>query len=271
MPKVAADRSKTLKTIVDAFDDEQQPGLSKTAQLYKAIAHLTESGKLREGIKLPGERELSAALGISLGTAQKSLNLLMNDGEVVREHGRGTFVRDGRRALNQLWHYRFRDPDGDGLLPVYAKLIDRSLVRPDAVVTGALGPDVAGYVRIRRLINIGDKFSCWSEMFLGATRFGRLLELPITDVESVNLKQILSNEFNAPTLAVNQTAKAQAPTREIAKRIGIAAKTPCLVQQIVATSRRREPITFQRIFVPPVDYDMEFSDAPIDNARSLAA
>lgn len=264
-------RADTLKAIVDAFDDEQRAGLSKTAQLYNAVAKMVAAGRLAEGSKLPGERELSAALGISLGTAQKSLARLMNDGEVVREHGRGTYVRAGRQALNHLWHYRFRDPASDGLLPVYAKLIDRSPAKPDAAVIKALGADAAGYICIRRLINIADKFSCWSDMFLGATRFGRLLKLPISDVESLNLKQILSDEFGAPTLSVDQTVRAQIPAREIARKIGLPAKTPCVLLQIVAASRRREPITFQRIYVPPTDYEMELTQAPFENARSLAA
>lgn len=264
-------RSVALEIIVDAFRDAQQPGLSKTAQLYNAIAKMIVTGRLREGDKLPGERELCAALGISLGTAQKSLNLLMRDGEVVREHGRGTFARGGRRALGQLWHYRFRDPQSGALLPVYAKLIGREQVEGDADIGKALGADSAGFVRIQRLVNIDDRFSCWSEMYLGMTRFKRLLKLPKATVESVNLKQVLSDEFDAPTLAVDQTVKVLKPPAEVATAIGLAARANCMRLQILATSRRREPITFQRIYVPPVDCELELVDAPLESARSLAA
>lgn len=264
-------KSAALGAIVESFEDERRPGLSKIAQLYNAIVKLTHSGRLTEGTKLPGERELSAALNISLGTAQKSLHLLMTDGEILREHGRGTYVRGSRQALNHLWHYRFLDPQTRDLLPVYATLIDRTIVRPDAAITRALGADEKGFVRVRRLISIADRFCCWSEMFLGATRFGRLLNFPITDVESINLKQILSEQFSAPTLSVHQTVKTLVPARAIAKRIGVAAGASCMLQQIVATSRRREPITFQKIYVPPVDYEMELTEVPIDAARALAA
>jgi DNA-binding GntR family transcriptional regulator len=266
-----ARKSATLAAIVESFDDERRPGLSKIAQLYNAIVKLTHSGRLTEGTKLPGERELSAALKISLGTAQKSLHLLMTDGEILREHGRGTYVRGSRQALNHLWHYRFRDPASGEIFPVYAKLIDRMIVRPDSAVMQALGVDGKGYIRVRRLISIADRFTCWSEMFLGASRFGRLLTFPISDVESINLKQILREKFNAPTLAVQQTVKMQIPARAIAKQIGLPPREPCMLQQIVATGRRREPITFQKIYVPPVDYEMEIDDGPGDAARALAA
>jgi GntR family transcriptional regulator len=50
-----------------------------------------------------------------------------------------------------------------------------------------------------------------------------------------------------------------------------AERSPCLLLQIVATSRRREPITFQKIYVPAVEYELELIESPFDTARSLAA
>lgn len=264
-------RSDTLAIIAGAFRDERQRGLSKTAQLYNAIIKMIAAGRLAEEEKLPGERELSAALGISLGTAQKSLNSLMRDGELVREHGRGTFVRGRRRALSRLWHYRFRDPVTGALLPVYAKLLSREQVKGDESVVKALGADDAGFVRIRRLVSIGDRFFCWSEMYFGMTRFKRLLKLPKATVESVNLKQVLGEQFDAPTLAVSQTAKVLTVPAEVAKMMGVSTRTSCLLLQIQATSRRREPITFQRIYVPPVDCEMDLVGAPFESTSSLAA
>lgn len=269
--KITTVAPDTLTAIVAAFEAAQRTGLPKVAQLYDAISKLISSGQIDEGTKLPGERELSAALKLSLGTVQKSLNSLMNDGELIREHGRGTFARANRHALSELWHYRFRDPKTQGLLSVYAKVIDRALVKQDPVLAQALGPDELGYVRIRRLINIDDRFSCWSEMFLGATRFKRLMKLPISDVESANLKQILNDKFNAPTLAASQTGRIQSASREIAKQISVRAGTACLLLHIVATSRRREPITLQKIFVPPVEYEMELKEGPSEAGKSALA
>jgi GntR family transcriptional regulator len=265
------DRSDALSAIVDAFKDAQQAGLPKVAQLYNSISQLIASGKIREGTKLPGERELCAALNLSLGTAQKSLTLLMNDGELSRHHGRGTFVRASRRPLRELWHYRFRESNSQSILPVYAKVIDRAIVEPEPTLVAALGADPMGYVRVSRLINIADRFFCWSEIFLGATRFRRLLKLKISDVETVNLKQLLDKEFNAPTLAVSQTAKIVITDKNVSRPLRIAQRSPCLLLQIVATSRRREPITFQKIFVPPVEYELELIGSPFDTAGLLAA
>ncbi|KJC50731.1 GntR family transcriptional regulator [Bradyrhizobium sp. LTSP857] len=260
-----------LPDIVVAFDRAQRTGLPKVAQICDAISNLIASGKIKEGAKLPGERELSAALKISLGTVQKALNLLMHDGELVRDHGRGTFAKANRHAMRELWHYRFRDTAGAGLLPVYAKVVERVLVKPEPILTASLGEDERGYIRISRVINVGDRFTCWSEMFLSATRFDRILTLPISEVESVNLKQLLNEEFNVPTLAVHQTATILNPGKTICRQLAVAKDSLCLRLQVIATSRRREPITFQKIYVPPVEYEMELTEAPFETAKSLAA
>jgi GntR family transcriptional regulator len=257
--------------ISNSFERSQRQGLSKAAQLYEAISSLVHSGSLSDGAKLPGEREICGATGLSLGTVQKALNALTSDGDLVREHGRGTFVRSARNSLKELWHYRFRHPGREELLPVYATVESRSRVASLPVSNSMLGEDRVGYVRISRLINIDYKFQCWSEMYLRASRFGRLLELPMSSLERVNLKQILSDEFNAPTLAISQTARIERPPADISKKIGLSSRAHCLVLRVLATSRHREPITFQKIIVPPVEYELELTAAPYEVAKALAA
>ncbi len=68
-------------------------GLSFYAQL---VAHFREgilSGKLPVGSRLPTELKLARNNGISRGTVRQALNILVNEGLLVRTPGRGTFVR----------------------------------------------------------------------------------------------------------------------------------------------------------------------------------
>jgi GntR family transcriptional regulator len=254
-----------------SFERSQRQGLSKAAQLYEAISSLVAAGSVPDGAKLPGEREIGSATGLSLGTVQKALNALTRDGDLVRQHGRGTFVRSARNSLKELWHYRFRHPTRDRLLPVYASVESLGPVASLPVSNSILGEDRAGYVKISRLLNIDDQFNCWSEMYLRASRFGRLLDRPISDLEGVNLKQILSDEFNAPTLAISQTARVERPSADISKKLGLGSRVHCLVIRVLATSRHREPITFQKIVVPPVEYELELTAGLYDVAKALAA
>ena len=102
--------------------------------------------------------------GVSLGTVQKGLGKLVADRRIQREHGRGTFVRAGLLPMTDMWHYRFRHPETGLLLPVFAHLTERVQVVGDPTVREALGDDKTGYVRVCRIINIDDRFRCWSEI-----------------------------------------------------------------------------------------------------------
>jgi GntR family transcriptional regulator len=63
-------------------------------QVRDAVLDRIKSGNLRPGGLLPSEMDLHRELGVSLGTLRKALDILESDHLIVREPGRGTFVRD---------------------------------------------------------------------------------------------------------------------------------------------------------------------------------
>ena len=235
----AAQASETLTAIVDAFEAARRAGLPKIAQLYDAISKLISAGKINEGTKLPGERELSAALKLSLGTVQKSLNSLMNDGELIREHGRGTFARANRHALSELWHYRFRDPETRILLPVYAKVIDRALVKQDPILKQALGADELGYVMIRA------SSTSTTGSAAGAKCLSATCSSAFSSADPTSERQpeaVLNEKFNADACC-QSNGRIQSAEREIAGHLGVrGARNVCCCtssRPVAAASRSR--------------------------------
>lgn len=252
----------SISVIVQAFLLARTNHLPKVAQLYNAMIGVIATGQLQSGAKLPGERELSDALGISLGTAQKSLSLLARDGQIVREHGRGSFVRSGQRPLHELWHYRFRKSEEDDLLPVYARLHHRGTMHDEGPWVSALGSDDAGYIEIVRVIDVDGQFKCWSTMRLRASRFGRILDMPKSAIEGVNLKMLLLEQFDAPTIAVRQSVRVAPIPAQIAELISVRRGAPGLSLDITALSRWNAPISHQTIVVPQTKYLMELGSEP---------
>ena len=62
-------------------------------QLYSSIAQKIENNVLGDGYKLPNEMKLCKDYGISRITVRQALKELETNGYIVRERGRGTFVR----------------------------------------------------------------------------------------------------------------------------------------------------------------------------------
>lgn len=237
-------------------------GLSKHAQLRESIIHAVDDGELQYQDKLPPEKALGDMLSISLGTTQKALGTLAAEGYLVRKHGIGTFVGERRRTVQKSWHYRFTDPETGEHLPVFAHLLGRSIVG-DGPWARELGPDAKGYVRIDRSISIDARFKCVSELYLPASLFSGILEMPADRLEDVNLKHILETEFGYPTLEAKGGARLVKPEARIAALMELPASAWVLKINILGKTRGQQAFSYQKMFVPPTEceLDMDFMGA----------
>ena len=66
-------------------------GKTKYYVLMEELKQSILSGVIKPGEKLPSENELSARYQISRHTVRKALSILINEGYIEAEHGRGTF------------------------------------------------------------------------------------------------------------------------------------------------------------------------------------
>ena len=66
-------------------------GKTKYYVLMEELKQSILSGEIKPGEKLPSENELSARYQISRHTVRKALSILINEGYIEAEHGRGTF------------------------------------------------------------------------------------------------------------------------------------------------------------------------------------
>ncbi|MFB4275877.1 PLP-dependent aminotransferase family protein [Nonomuraea sp. MTCD27] len=61
-------------------------------RLAGALADLTQAGLITPGTRLPSERDLAQAVGVSRGTVAAAFNALCEEGLCERRHGSGTYV-----------------------------------------------------------------------------------------------------------------------------------------------------------------------------------
>jgi DNA-binding GntR family transcriptional regulator len=67
-----------------------EPGVPKYAQLRRAIISAIDQGYWRPGAKLPTELELTKLTPFSLGTVQRTLRALTDEGIIERRQGHGS-------------------------------------------------------------------------------------------------------------------------------------------------------------------------------------
>lgn len=223
----------------------------KYAALRQALMAAVDAGHWKPGDKLPTEQELTRLTPFSLGTVQRALRTLVDDGVIVRRQGHGSFVADDRREMEEPLHCRFLADDGVTSLPVFPRIVDR---RP---ITGAgrwndyLGPPGPHIFRIQRVIEIGSAFTIFNAFYADARRLALLRERPVSELTATNFKLLLRRELRLPVTALEHTARVTAFPAPVCRALARPADTTGLVLQIGARSGASLFVYYQEFYVPP--------------------
>ena len=245
-----------IRWLVDRFATESEDGLAKYQRLSQTIVSAIREDVLEPGAQLPPEQVFSRNLPVSLATVRKCFTHLAQSGVITREHGRGTFVLNGEIEDSDLWHYRFRDPEKPGFMTIYNDILERRIVT-DHDVGPLFGDRAASFVYIERAVNIGVRFVCYSQVFLPTDKFARLMVIPVTKLERVNLKDVLTREFHAPTLRMDQYLRIT-PVPDNAREImNVEPGAKTMLLRVVGYTFEDQPISYQRIWIPETEYELD--------------
>lgn len=228
---------------------------SKGQRLYEAFLRLIERGAWRPGERLPPERDLAEALSLSLGTVQGALKLLTQSGLVDRRQGAGTFITKAGELGANVWHFRFRTRDGQSLLPFEIHVLSVEETAEQGEWSDFLGG--LSHIAIDRVIDIGGEFQVSSRFYLDAARFRPLLDMPTGFLSQKNLRVLMHESFNAPTLSGVHRLNCRPLAPADAAVIGCAEGGPGIYMTALGYTFREAPISFQRIVIPPTDYELE--------------
>ena len=91
------------------------------AQLKNIIREQIQKGDLKPGERIVAERELALQHNVSRITATRAVNDLVQEGLLLREQGRGTFVRDAERPLTMNIGFVIQD-EGSELSSFYLEI-----------------------------------------------------------------------------------------------------------------------------------------------------
>jgi DNA-binding GntR family transcriptional regulator len=126
------------------------------AHLARVLRYGVASGRLRPGDQLPSEAQLCRRYGVSPMTVRRAVNILVDQGVVSAEQGRGTFVKSVAigAATFQLSELQslFSDPEQTSV-----QLLETRIVRADERIARKLSlPVRQRTIFIRRLLRTDD-------------------------------------------------------------------------------------------------------------------
>ncbi|SFU76142.1 GntR family transcriptional regulator [Methylobacterium sp. 174MFSha1.1] len=151
-------------------------------RLRDEIAHQIARNVWRSGEPIPTEAELAATHGVAIGTVRKAIDVLVADGLVERQQGRGTFVRRPRFDRSLFRFFRHLGPDGGQVVPE-GRILSRAVRPAPAPVREALALDAgAETIRLTRLRLLQERPILSEEIWLPAERFAPLLAAPLPEI-----------------------------------------------------------------------------------------
>lgn len=152
------------------------PGQSRYGWLAAAMRARITQGDWPPGEAIPPESVLAKSYGVALGTIRQAIALLVADGLLERQQGRGTFVKAGIGGASMLRFFRFRQGDDLQSAPS-SRILARKRRLADAQEAELLGlPAGASVLVLERLRSLDGKPCLLERLILPLPLFEPLAE-----------------------------------------------------------------------------------------------
>jgi len=215
-------------------------------QLYRLLRGKIQDGMWQPDDMLPTETELMKQYELSRATVRQALDLLVNDGLIYRQRGRGTFV--ARPTIEQILGRIIsftEDMQSRGFKP-HTTILNRALLAAPEEIAEALqaapGTELA---HIERLRLADDEPMSIESSFL----IHRMCPGVIERYDgSGSLRHLLEQSYGIRLVHARQKIRAVAAARPLADQLGIDRGAPLLYIERVSFSDTGAAVELLRTF-----------------------
>lgn len=236
-------------------------GIPKYVHFREALLAAIRDGALPPGTRIPPETRLAEETRYSLGTVQKALKNLADRGYLVRRQGLGTFVADAVSQMEVPWHCRFASDREGEFLPVYTKVVARTVITIDAEWGRILNPETCEVIQIDRVMDIGHEFNVYIKFYLNSKTFSNFLSYSTQYLEKNNFKTILYKEHSLNISHMTYTLTIAPLGPQVCSSINVPEDTVGAIYGVVAGCGKNHPVYYQEIFIPPNPRKLHISDS----------
>lgn len=204
-------------------------------QVKTLIIRKIQSGEYAQGSMIPNELELADIFNVSQGTIRRALKELVQDGILIRQQGKGTFVASFTKNLENLrerinWFY----PDEEEVVSRQAHLVSfEVLERVSPKISALMQCYDEPIIRIRRELSYGEnkKISAFDDIYLKQKDFPTLTKQVFLDNENRNPYILYEQLYGLFIVAMEDKAKAVLLNPEQAKKAGVGLPYPAICLQ----------------------------------------
>ena len=220
--------------------------------IYRQIsAWMTQqivSGAWPEHYKLKAEVDLAAELGVNRGTIRKAIEELIEQGQLLRIHGRGTFVAS--KMLEQPLAERLVAVSEDLAekgIPFDTRVMEQSVMHATGRIASLLGleQDSAVFL-LRRVRYVRQAPLIVLHNYVIAERCPGIAEL---DFEKHGLFETLEECYRLDLDWGRRVFQAQSASQEIAELLEIAACDPVMYLEQLTYEKSGEPLEFSKVWI----------------------
>jgi GntR family transcriptional regulator len=215
-------------------------------QLYAILRGKISRGEWKSGDMIPPESELIEQYGVSRSTVRQVLDILVNEGLVYRERGRGSFVTHPtvEQTMTRIVSFT-EDMRQRGFVPS-TRVLSASLIPAKGdIAEKLLVPEGEQLARVERLrLADGEPMSI-EESYLVHRYCPNVLQ---HDYATQPLRELLERDYGIRLVNAKQVIRAISAPRHLATYLEIKPAAALLFIERVTFSQVNLPVEFLRIY-----------------------
>lgn len=221
--------------------------LPRYYQLASILRERISTGELEAREPIPSERQLEKDYSVSRTTIRRAIELLIRQGYLYREHGRGTFVSPHKlqKGISELTSFT-EDMKKRGLVPGQ-KILGIGPVAPPEDVRGRLElrADREKVLHVERL-RLGDGAPMGLQTSYYVLPEGETITRQELE-EGGSIYKILQEKFHLIPTEADETLEVTLATPQEASLLQVVPGSPLLLSERVTYSQNRKVIEFVKI------------------------
>lgn len=229
---------------------EKQPFSNQNIPYYYQIANLLrrkiEDGEFAAGDKIPKETELAEAFGVSRVPIRQALALLVRDGLLNRQRGRGTFISGEFRKPKILKLTGIIEEVAAHGMEGELRLIDVKNVSPPSHLISFFNLGTGEKLsQARRVRFLEDNPFCYVINYLPT---GIAKKIRRSTLKKKSMLNILEKDLGILPVEMDQTIESRSADGDIASYLNIGTLSPVMFVETYVWGENHTPLEYSQLF-----------------------